>query len=200
MESLKSAGQLLVHLPKSTKDEVELSNGKTLYLDGRYNNFENRISKGVVHSVPSKWSDIFHEGDTVYFHHSISIGKNRVEVGLNSKLFILQYTKEHSYDCLVYLIERDNEIFTVNDFIFVEPTEAETYKQIGSILVPSNAENKKPWRGKVAYLNDYVREQLNIEVGDEVVWSKDSEYEMEVEGKILYRMRVNDIMAIYEKD
>lgn len=204
---MRSSGNLLVKIPKKFKDELQLSNGRVLYLDGSYDKFKNRVVDGILHSVPPKWNHIFQEGDRVFFHHSLVTDKDdSCLVDWRNGIFTLNYTEEHSFNCLVYLIERGGKRFTVNDFVFTEPIQEEQYKMIGSLYVPDSAKPSEPWRAKVVYLNDYVRESMGVEEGDVIVFTRDrasgkakGAYEMDIDGTTLWRMRSErNILAVVE--
>lgn len=198
---MESAGQLLVKIEKDFSDEIKLSDGGKLYLDSSYNRFENRMVSGVLTSVPPKFQHVFQAGDTVYFHHSLVID-DRVRrcVDWKERIFILQYTPDHTFNCLVYLIKRGDKMFTVNDFVFIRPIEEEKYRMIGSLYVPDSAASEKVWRGEIAYSNDYVNESMGVCVGDTVVITDRGRYEMNIMGESLWRMRSDrNILAICEE-
>ena len=196
---MKAAGNyILVYIEQKLKNEIELKNGKSLYLNPDYNPFEYRTVSGSVHSVPEKFNDVFEKGDKVYFHHTVVIGKASV-IDSSSKIFRVQYVRPEkafvSYDCAIYLIERDGEKHTTNKFIFVEPIEEEKHEKIGSLYVPQTANSTEPFRGVIRYSNDSVKKELGVDIGDTIVWQKDSEYAMEIDGKIMYRMQADNILA-----
>jgi co-chaperonin GroES (HSP10) len=196
---MRSAGSLIVEIKKDFKDEIQLQNGKILYLDPSYYKFENRVMEGKLTSVPPKLSDIFREGDRVFFHHSLVIGTNsqRPVVDWDKRLFRLDYTKDLSFNCLVYLIERDGEFITVNDFIFIEPIKEEKLEKIGSIYIPQTKEDEIPKKGRIVYSNDFAHEELGVNVGDEVYITEKGRYPMTIDGQELWRMRsTRNILAI----
>lgn len=203
---MRSAGKILIQIPQKLKNEVKLSDGKVLYLDPTYNKFENRVVDAKLYSVPEKWSHIFNVGDRVWFHHSLVLGNDQVVADWQNDIFQIDYTEEHTFNCLIYMIERDGKRWTVNDFVFVKPIEEEQYTKIGSIFVPETANQTETWRAEVVYLNDYVRDSLGIEKGNQIVFTRDQQtgkvrgsYEMEIDGEILWRMRSDrNILAIVE--
>jgi len=54
--------------------------------------------------------------------------------------------------------------------------------------------------GTVKYSNKETLEKNSLEIGDVVVFAKDSEYHFDVDGETLYRMRDTDIIAKQDKD
>lgn len=196
---MKSAGHLIVEIPNDFKNEIQLSSGKILYLDPSYNEFENRVMEGKLHAVPPKFSDIFQEGDKVFFHHSLIVGKDKSRpiIDWEKRLFRLDFTRDLTFNCLVYLIERDGEYTTVNDFIFVEPVKEEKEEKIGSIYVPKMVDEDEPVKAKIVYSNEFNFEELGVGVGEEVYITEKGRYVMEVDGKELWRMRsTRNILAV----
>ena len=49
--------------------------------------------------------------------------------------------------------------------------------------------------GVIVYMNDWLKKQ-GVKIGDEVVFSENSEYDMTIENKKLLRMRNEDILAL----
>lgn len=191
---MKAVNDIFVHIPKKIKDTIILKNGATLFLAGDYDRFSNRAVSGTVVSVPLKWQDIFREGDEVFYHHTVITGKNRC-IDWEEGVFKVQYTKAHTYDCLVYLINREGVYTTTNDWVFVKPFDEKREEKIGSIYIP-DLNPPKQFRGEICFCNDYVESELGVREGDVIVWSKDSEYAIEVEGVVYYRMKMDDIMAV----
>jgi len=87
----------------------------------------------------------------------------------------------------------------LDDRVVVEPLEAEE-KTPGGIVLPDTAK-EKPQRGKVIavgpgkLLDDGNRAPIPVEVGDEVIFSKYSGTEVEVDGKELKILRESDLLA-----
>ena len=53
--------------------------------------------------------------------------------------------------------------------------------------------------GNIVYMNDWLKGQ-GVEIGDEVIFSENSEYDMKIEGERLLRMRNEDILALYNDE
>jgi chaperonin GroES len=91
------------------------------------------------------------------------------------------------------------KIRPLDDRVVVEPLEAEE-KTSGGILLPDTAK-QKPQRGRVRAAGPGKlsekgdRLDLNVKVGDEVLYGKYSGSEVEVEGKEYKILRESDILA-----
>src|SRR5271165_4074357 len=87
----------------------------------------------------------------------------------------------------------------LDDRIVVEPLEAEE-KTTGGILLPDTAK-QKPQRGRVLAVgpgklrDNGERAQLNVSVGDEVIYGKYSGNDIEVDAKEVKILRESDILA-----
>lgn len=87
----------------------------------------------------------------------------------------------------------------LDDRVVVEPLSAET-TTAGGIVLPDSAQ-EKPQRGKVKavgpgrLLESGERSQVNVKVGDEVLFSKYGGTDIEVAGVDVKILRENDILA-----
>lgn len=87
----------------------------------------------------------------------------------------------------------------LDDRVVVEPLSAET-TTAGGIVLPDSAQ-EKPQRGKVKavgpgrLLESGERSQVNVAVGDEVLFSKYGGTDIEVGGVDVKILRENDILA-----
>ncbi len=84
--------------------------------------------------------------------------------------------------------------------VVVEPTEQEQLTASG-IVIPDTAK-EKPQRGKVlavgpgSRLESGARQDLDVKVGDTVLYAKYGGTEVKIEGKTLLILREDDILAI----
>ncbi len=87
----------------------------------------------------------------------------------------------------------------LDDRVVVEPLSAET-TTAGGIVLPDSAQ-EKPQRGKVKavgpgrLLESGERSQVNVKIGDEVLFSKYGGTDIEVAGVDVKILRENDILA-----
>ena len=52
--------------------------------------------------------------------------------------------------------------------------------------------------GRAVIINDWMKDQ-GVEKGDRVMWTENSEYDMDIEGTKLLRMRNIDVICKYEE-
>ena len=87
----------------------------------------------------------------------------------------------------------------LDDRIVVEPLEAEEMTA-GGIVLPDSAK-EKPQRGTVLaigigrLLDNGKRGEMNVAVGDEVIYGKYSGSDIEVDGKEVKILRESDVLA-----
>ena len=86
---------------------------------------------------------------------------------------------------LIYLIIRGEEKIAVDNYVFVSPV-IEEKKWIGEV--------EQEHIGIVVYNNEVLK-KLGIKSGDKIVFGTDSEYEFNIYGQRLYRVRTNRILA-----
>lgn len=98
--------------------------------------------------------------------------------------------------------ESEYEIIPVNDFVMLERAETET--KIGNIIIPTSAEEKSTHanvaiigNGKSADDEEY---KFEIEVGDEVLISKWTNNEIEINEKTYIIAKEKEILAKVEKN
>ncbi|MQY79242.1 MAG: co-chaperone GroES [Bacteroidetes bacterium] len=81
------------------------------------------------------------------------------------------------------------------DRVLIEPTEAEA-KTSGGILIPDSAQ-EKPQKGKVVAVGTGTKDvEMEVKVGDTVLYGKYSGTEINVDNKDYLIMRQSDIIAI----
>ncbi len=85
----------------------------------------------------------------------------------------------------------------LRDNVLVEPSQPQE-KTIGGILIPDNAK-EKPQHGKVHAVGPGTKDDpMHIKVGDQVIYSKYSGTELEIDGAHHLIMRQSDIYAVLE--
>lgn len=81
------------------------------------------------------------------------------------------------------------------DRVLIEPTEAEA-KTSGGIFIPDSAQ-EKPQKGKVIAVGTGTKDvEMEVKVGDTVLYGKYSGTEINVDNKDYLIMRQSDIIAI----
>lgn len=185
----------LVRLPKRFKDTITVA-GKELYLDNRFDEFNNRINEGEVVATPKKYDTGVSVGDTLYFHHHVVVDKGqKFQYDDESKdVYIVYYNPEDIRNSQAIAYKHDGTVKELG-WILLEPIEEEkeTVLPSGLILVEKEETPKK--EGRVAFDSLFFQEN-DVKVGDVVGFLKNRDYEIEIDGKKFWRMRHDDIVYV----
>lgn len=148
----------------------------------------NRLA--VVKSIPlcvELTADI-QPGDVVVVHHNIF--RKYYDMQGEEKSGPCHF-KDNLYivDCdQVYLHKKEDAWNSVGDWCFIEPVE----KEEEALL---SLEKNQELKGRVVYSNKPLRE-LGVKEGEMVSFLPESEYEFDIDGQLLYKMRTLDICAL----
>ena len=92
---MKTFNLFVVELEKTIDDTITTSGGLELYVDNRFNEFENRITEGPVVAVPFKYETGVKPGDTLYFHHLVVINEGQPLTG-DDNHYLVRYDEDHA--------------------------------------------------------------------------------------------------------
>ena len=97
----------------------------------------------------------------------------------------------------VYAIVRDGKLKMLDNWVFVEQVleDESKCKTDSGIWIKPDQEDEE-LHGILRYSNNELIEQ-GANINDRIIFSKDSEYVMDIEGEDLMRMRNEDVLAIY---
>jgi|TARA_Y100000385_G_C13027144_1_gene608945 hypothetical protein len=169
-------------------NEIEIS-GQKVIVNSTVENHKhvNRFAK-VVH-VPKRYNGNIAKDDLIIVHHNIFRiyydMKGRPKKSPNYFKDGLYFIDEQQF----YLYHNGNKWNSVLDYCFVKPIDVEN-----SYLYEEGLEDNT---GYLVYSNNELS-KLGVKEGDKVNFRKDSEYEFEVDGELLYRMKSSDICTILQ--
>lgn len=138
-------------------------------------------------SVITAGRDDLEPQDIVWVHHFVE------EQGLpfGGNIAFVEYNQ-------VYCRKRGNKLETLGNFILVEPI---TYGELGMMrsesgirLSTKNATDNAEKIGIARLLSDQAK-KFGLKDGDRVLFNKNCEYEIEVDGRVYYRMELRDIIC-----
>lgn len=153
----------------------------TLFNPGRFD----ELNFGEVVGI-SDDEDEIQIGDTVMVHH------NAFHEGAENKIDSSKNLYNLDKEFMIYCYIRDGKINMVSDFVFMEPVEADKKHTPAGIYLPFL---KGPKQGVIRHMGKPIEDTQGISIGDTVVYTKAADYEMEVEGKLMYRMKQSRILA-----
>ena len=179
---------VLIELETETEDKYKMSNGTELWLDTDLDRLWHARQHGIVRHIPPNPDKRVEDnidlqkGDKVYIHHLVIDKAVEIEGDKYYKCDIDQ----------IYAYERDGEITMLMDFIFVEPVKDEDIVSESGIITKTKQEELID-RGIVRYTNQFT-EGFNI--GDKILFEKNSNYKMKINDKHFYRMRNSNAMCV----
>jgi len=178
-----------IEVEKETEDTINL-NGVKMYRDTSYDPMKLARQYGTVYKTPTidtEEVDI-REGDKVWFHHFVATEPNKVDYADRENIY--QATSRQ-----VYLIKREGNYIPVGYWNFIEQ-EVLSSDVTTSGIIMSYKEEDNELHGFVSIPSAGLIED-GVSVGDKVLFSENSEYDMNIDGKDLLRMRDFDILASY---
>lgn len=135
-------------------------------------------------------------GDIIYFHHHVADPANMVEPDI--------YTCEYRQ---IFGRLRDGVFTPVEEWVFCEPIMYEGEVRSSGLLIPHlvSKVSQKGFEGQeigkwhpseaiIKYVPEYYKDQLNI--GDRIAFIKNADYDMKVEGQVMFRMMLDSIMYV----
>ena len=180
---MKPLRDFIVFLSELFTDKVKLGDTE-IYIDPKWNEFDNRIMSAEVKAVPLKYKTEVEVGDTLYFHHHVVISPNPFDV--KQGLYFVRYDPLGGTATQAYAVKKkDGSIKVLGNWVFVKPIlpPEKPKSLIINIYEPEEPKDK----GEVYYCNENATE-YGIGVGDTVRFRGSSDYEMKINGERLWRV------------
>lgn len=178
----------------------ESQNEKTesgIFIDTTWDKYRHAVQDGIVESVPLTITPKFRGdvdikvGDKVYFHHFVVQQDNYI-LHNGKKLFKADYYN-------MYCKIENGEPVMLEDWILAEPVfekEEDIQKKIGSLVLYTKATpDKKKKIATVSYVSKTGEDQ-GLKNGDTIVYKDSADYDMKIEGKEYYRIKLANVAAI----
>ena len=184
-----------VKVEKKTEDTTSVGDTE-LVIDTSFDPLFLARQHGVVVETPGALPNGINfdikKGDIVYCHHFLTQEENEVKFYEQELVY-----KIHWND--IYCRSRNGKLKMLHYWNFVEQRmedEKDFKTESGLITKPYMEEVKL--HGYIRHMSDWSKKQ-GLKEGDEVIFSENSEYDMDIMGKKLMRMRNFDILAKIEK-
>jgi len=190
---MKTFNLFVVELEKTIDDTITTSGGLELYVDNRFNEFENRITEGPVVAVPFKYETGVKPGDTLYFHHLVVVNEGQPLTG-DDNHYLVRYDEDHAINnqAIAFKDSDTGDVHPLAGWSLLEAIEEETIQE-SSIIEVVKLEEKLPTRGRVAFTSSGI-EKIGLSVGDVVGFKENRDYRITIDGKEYYRTRVEDLL------
>lgn len=136
-------------------------------------------------------------GDIVIVHHNIMRENLRINKSKTRGNF---YIGNNHYWCPVSEVimkkAPDGSWDPLGNFLFVRPIKQESVSlMFGLTLIPRSRKGMQELRAEIAIKNSKMSD---IEVGDKVYLSKNSEHEFIIDGEVLFKCEIEDVIGKYE--
>ena len=192
---MKTFDLFIVELDKAINDTITTDSGLELYIDTRFNEFENRVTEGPVVAVPFKYETGVKPGDTLYFHHLVVLKEGQPLTGVDNH-YIVKYNHDHAVNnqAIAFKDQHTGVVEPLKGWSLLEPVEEEEVQESEIIEVVKLTE-KPTTRGRVAFTSFGI-EALGLEVGDVVGFKENRDYRIKIDGKEYYRTRTEDLMYV----
>lgn len=190
---MKTINYLIVELKEAYDNKVKTITGDDIIVNSTIESVEHINRVATVVAAPD--FTILQKGDEVVVHHNIfrlrnSTRGNIVESNYNigDNQYIVPLTE-------VFMYKRDDKWQAIKPYCFVEPIKAEKKETSFDITTEEAYKGRLDKVGILRYLNEDLEAQ-GLKSGDKVLFSRFSEYEFLIEGKLYYKMASKDVLAL----
>jgi hypothetical protein len=183
---------LIVELDVAYNNEVDILENQSIIVNSTIESVSHISRKAKVVEAPN--FVIIQEGDEVIVHHNIFRLRNDTKGNLAQSNYYLGDNKYFVPLTEVFMYKRDSDWICLEPYVFIQPI---PLREEETLLLGIKEEHKgmEHQKGLVAFNNKDLIDQ-GVKVGDEVAFSKNSEYEFDVDGKLYYKMKTRDILAV----
>ncbi len=193
---MKALRHFIVQVPEKTTDKVTVG-GKELFLDTRFNEFDHRICYGEVLSAPLIYDTGVKKGDTLFFHHHVTISKS-LELGENKYIVFYDENQTNQSHAIAYR-DSDGELHMLAGWVFVQPIEVESVEEVteSGIIVDLDVSDVEYEKEAKMFMPHPDHIAQGVKAGDTVGFDKDRDYKMKLDdGTIVYRMLSDNISYV----
>ncbi len=192
---MNALNHFIVHVPKKHEDTIKLGD-KDIYLESKYNEFENRIAYGEIISTPLKYNTGAKPGDTLIFHHHVTTNKS-LDIGDDNYICVYDNVNGRLSASIAYRSKDTSELHMLCDWLFVLPVDEPEDDVEESGIITKIAAYKESRDVAEVYTPHPELLDQGVNPGDIIGFDKNSDYKIKLDnGDIVYRMRVDDISYV----
>lgn len=190
---MEAVNYFIVSLDKAYDNEVETSDGNSIIVNSTIEKVEfiNRVA--TIVAAPD--FTILEVGDKVVVHHNIFRLRNGTSGNVIESSYHIGGNEYFVPLTEVFMYKREEDWQSLDPYCFVKPIEKEITEGFSLGLNESSYKGKENGVGIMAYPNKNLLSQ-GIKKGDKVKFTKNSEYEFNIDGVLYYKMSTRDIVAI----
>ena len=178
---MKTFDLFVVKLEKKLNDSITTESGLELYIDTRFNEFENRTTVEV--------------GDTLYFHHLVVVNDGQPLTGEDDH-YVVRYDPNHTINnqAIAYKSAKTGRLHPLAGWSLLERVEEKQEEESG-VLDVIRLKEKPVTKGVVSFKAAWL-EELGVKPGDVVGFKENRDYRIKIDGKEYYRTRSEDLMYV----
>ena len=192
---MKTFDLFVVKIDKLINDTIKTEGGLELYIDNKFNEFQNRTTEAPVVAVPFKYDTGVEVGDTLYFHHLVVINDGQPLTGEDNH-YLVRFDPDNTVNnqAIAYKSAKTGRVHPLAGWSLLERVEEREEKQ-SDIIDVVKLKDSPVTKGKVSFTPPWV-EELGLEVGDVVGFRKNMDYRITIEGTEYYRVRAEDLWYV----
>ncbi len=190
---MRPLSNFVVYVPKKVNETKKIGDVE-IYIETKFNEFEHRVMEGEVVGIPEKYKTQVAVGDTLYFHHHVVITPQVLDE--KNDLYQVNYSPDGGHATQSYIVKKKDtdEIIALDDWVFLDPIKPEP-KLKSDILELVSFEEEVNYKGKIMYASDKIKD-LGLKIGDVVWFTKNSDYEMQIDDKKLWRVLIQNLTIV----
>ena len=196
---MKTFNLFVVKIENRLKDTIRAESGFELYIDARFDDFNNRTTEGEVMCTPFKFDTGVEEGDTLYFHHLVVIGGNNNGQILTEEdnTYIVKYDPDFATgnQAIAYKSKKDNKIRCLAGWCLLKEIEQEELTLQSDLIEIVDLTEKLPTKAEVVYICEEA-DQMGVVPGDVVGFKQNRDYRITIDGEDYFRTRAEDLMYV----
>jgi len=186
-----SNDRVIVELKGLYDNEIKVGDF-TMKVDTIFRKLHNAVQEATVVACPDNKE--IEVGDTVFVHHFV-VENERIVPVKDKHYRWLEYNQ-------IYARMRDGILKALGYFVLVEPVKFDEAKfknktDSGLVLSRKTGTEYVDRVGFVAHVGDEAFE-AGVSVGDKIFFNKNCEYEININGKMYYRMEKRDVIAVID--
>lgn len=190
---MKAVYHVIVETDKAYNNEKKITEDISIVVNSTIESVEHINRKAVVLAAPD--FVVLEKGDEVILHHNIFRLRNGLKGKRLESNFHIEDNRYFVPPTEIFMFKRgDSEWEALSPHCFVKPIKDDTEEGVILGVKETYKGNKKQY-GEVIYPNKDMLD-MGLKKGDIVAFSLYSEYEVEVENELLYKMSTKDILAL----
>ena len=192
---MKTFDLFVVKIERLINDTIKTEGGLELYIDNRFNEFQNRTTEAPVVAVPFKYDTGVEVGDTLYFHHLVVVNDGQPLTGEDDH-YLVRFDPDHTINnqAIAYKSAKTGRVHPLAGWSLLERVEEREEKQ-SDIIDVVKLKDSPVTKGRVAFEAAWL-DELGGKTGAVVGFKENRDYRIKIDGKEYYRTRAEDLLYV----